>query len=110
MRRPLISLMCMMIDSGCLFSCHDQLDRLAGPVEIGESPITVVPQQPIKALHKDRWVCLRLPKGTVWKYGLGVTREDGQVFELKIRAWAEAGERTFRDPVVWHETWPQPKG
>src|SRR5262249_35770417 len=58
------------------------------------SPITVTPKQPIKALHKDRWVCLRLPKGTAWKYGPGIIREDGPVFQLKIAGWADSGERT----------------
>jgi len=72
--------------------------------------MTVTPKHPVKALHKDRSVCLRLPKGTEWKYGLGVTREDGQVFQIKIRAWTDAGERTCRDAVVWYHPSPEPEG
>ena len=50
------------LDNRCVCSCGDQFERLEGRAEIGEPPLTVRPRQPIEALHKGRWVCLRLPR------------------------------------------------
>jgi len=94
---------------GASCSC-EQFDHVKGPVEIGDTPITVTARQPIKALHSNRSLCLRLAQQTGWKIGPGLAREDGQSYQLEIKGWSDAGERTFRDVVVWYEPAARPQG
>jgi len=96
-----------MLGASC--SC-EQFDHVTGPVEIGETPVTVIAQQPIKVLHSNRALCLRLAQQTGWKIGPGLVREDGQSYQLEIKGWSDAGERIFRDIVVWYELAARPKG
>jgi len=91
---------------GASCSC-EQFDHVTGPLEIGQIPIIVTLQQPIKARHQDRLVCLRLAQQAGWKIGPGLIREDGQSFQLEIKGWSDAGQRTFRNVVVWYQ---QPLG
>src|SRR5215471_18947335 len=82
------------LDNRCVCSCGDQFERLEGPAEIGEPPLTVRPRQPIEALHQGRWVCLRLPRygAEIWP---GYNSRGRPSLSLKIRGRAELGATTI---------------